>query len=101
MVDVGECISEVPSRGLSFLRGLFMYIRALGLCRGCRTIGCGMEGFGLTVWFCAGRSIERSFAMSCGGGREVSVFELSSLARCVNCLMSQESMLTYVVWPRM
>jgi hypothetical protein len=73
----------------------------MGLCRGCHSIGCGGERFGSGVWFCARRSIWRSLGMVGGGVRGVLVVGLSSLMCCVDSRMSQESMLTFVVWPGM
>jgi hypothetical protein len=51
--------------------------------------------------FYAGRSIGRSFAVVGGGVRGMLVVELSLSVCFVDSLMSQESMLTFVVSPRM
>ena len=97
MVDVGKRTTEAPSHGLPILRDLSVYIHALGLCRGCHSIVCGREESGLRVWFCTCRIIGRSFTLSGCGVCDALVFELSSLALCVACLVSQESMLKSVV----
>ena len=72
-----------------------------GCVGGCHCIGYDGEGSGLEMWFCAGRSIGRSFAMGGVGVRGMLVFQLSLLARCIDSLMSQNNMLTYDVWLRM
>jgi hypothetical protein len=75
VVAIGECITEVPIHGLPLLRDTFVYIHAVGLCRGCHSVGCGGERFGLGVCFCLGRSIGRSFPMVGGGMRGMLVIE--------------------------
>ena len=102
MVAVRECITEAPIRDLPVLRDPSVYIHSVGLCRGCHSICCGGERSELGVCFCVGQSIiYRSFAMVGGGVRGMMVGELSFLGCCVDSRMSQESMLTYVVCPRM
>ena len=97
VVAVGEYIIETPIRGLSFLRDPSVAIHAVGLCRGCHSVGCGGERSGLGMCFCVGQGIGRSFAMVGGGLRRMLVIALSFSVCCVDFLMSQESMLTYIV----
>ena len=67
MVAIGECITEAPIRGLPVLMDPSVYIHSVGLCRGCHSIGCGGERYGLGLCFFGGRSIWRSFAIVGGG----------------------------------
>ena len=101
VVVVGEYITEAPIRGLPVLRDPWVYIHSVGLCKGCHSIGCGGERYGSGLCFCVERSMWRPLAMVGGGVRGMWVVDLSFLGCCVDSRMSQESMLTFVVWPRM
>jgi len=98
---VGECMTEAPICGLPILREPLVYIHSVGLCRGCHNIGCGGERSRSGVCFCIGLSVWRSFAMVGCGVMWVLVVEFSSLGCSIDHRMSQEIMLTSVVWPRM
>ena len=101
MVTVGECIAKASIRGLLVLSDPSVYIHSVGLCRGAIVLVVVGSGLGRGYVFCVGRSIWRSFAIVGGDVRGVLVVELSVLECCVDSRMSQESMLTSVVWPMM
>ena len=52
MVAIGECITEVHIIGFPVVRDSSVYIHSVGLCRGCPSIGCGGERFGLGYVLC-------------------------------------------------
>ena len=51
VVVFGKCITAAHIRGLLVLSDPSVYIHSVGLCRGCRIIGCGGERSGSGLVF--------------------------------------------------